>query len=329
MKVLVTGASGFLGTATVDAMHAAGHEVVALVRPTADTTRLGWSELGITTIVGDLRQPGDWTDAVKAVDAVVHLAAAPSGGLSEQFAGTVLATERLLGALDLDALTRFVHVSSLSVYDFTAPATGGALDESTLLEPRPAARDAYTITKLEQERLVRETVKSDQLVVVRPGAIYGPGKEWDHGAALRAGRFALVAASGARMRLTFVTNCADALVAALVAPGAAGGTFNVVDDDLPTHGEFFRACRRAGATPARGITVPWAAFRAVGLAVHVVNRLLFRGRARLPEVVDRRRQTARWRPLNYPNVAARTGLKWKPRVELEDGVAAMVAGRRP
>ena len=263
------------------------------------------------------------------MDAVVHLAAAPSGSLSEQFAGTVLATERLLGALDLDALTRFVHVSSLSVYDFTAPATGGALDESTPLEPRPAARDAYTITKLEQERLVRETVKPDQLVVVRPGAVYGPGKEWDHGAALRVGRFALVAAAGARMRLTYVTNCADALVAALVAPGAAGRTFNVVDDDPPTHIEFFRACRRAGATHARGIAVPWWAFRAVGRAIHVVNRLLFGGRARLPEIVDLRRQTARWRPLTYPNAAAREGLEWKPCVGLDDGVAAMIAGRRP
>ena len=53
--------------------------------------------------------------------------------------------------------------------------------------------------------------------MVRPGAVYGPGNEWDHGAAPRVGRFALVAAAGARMRLTYVTNCADALVAALVA----------------------------------------------------------------------------------------------------------------
>ena len=124
----------------MDAVCAAGHEVVALVRPTTDTARLGWPERGISPIVGDLREPGDGTCVVRTVDAVVHLAAATSGSLSEQFAGTVLATERLLAALDLDALTRFVHVSSLSVRDLTAPETGGALDESTPLEPRPAAR---------------------------------------------------------------------------------------------------------------------------------------------------------------------------------------------
>lgn len=329
MKVLVTGAGGFLGNATLEAVHAAGHEVFALVRPTTDTSRLSWPERGITPIVGDLREPGDWIRSVKSVDAVVHLAAAPSGSLSEQFAGTVLATERLLEALDLDSLTRFVHVSSLSVYDYTAPATGGTVDESTRLEPRPAERDAYTITKLEQERLVRETVKPELLVVVRPGAVYGPGKEWHHGTALRVGRFAVVAAPGSRMKLTYLTNCADALVTALETPGAAGRTFNVVDDDPPTHIEFFRACRRAGATHGRVIALPWWAFRAVGRAVHVVNRLLFSGRARLPEIIDLRRQAARWRPLNYPNVAARQGLGWRPRVGLDDGVTAMVAGRRP
>ena len=123
MRLLVTGAGGFLGNATVDAVHAAGHEVVALVRPTTDTAGLGWRERGITPIVGDLLEPGDWIRAVM-VDAVVHLAAAMSGSLSEQLAATVLATERLLDALNLDALTRFVHVSSLSVYDFTAPSDG-------------------------------------------------------------------------------------------------------------------------------------------------------------------------------------------------------------
>lgn len=142
---------------------------------------------------------------------MVHCAAA-FGDLASQLAGTVLATEHLLAALPARA-RRIVHVSSLSVYDFDAPRGGGVLDERTPLEPAPLRRDAYTQTKLIQERLVSDYAAAHgiELVVVRPGAIYGPGKDWDAGTGLRAGRFDLIFAPFARMRLIHVDNCADAI----------------------------------------------------------------------------------------------------------------------
>ncbi|WP_229023230.1 NAD-dependent epimerase/dehydratase family protein [Actinomarinicola tropica] len=323
--MLVTGAGGFLGRAVVEAAVAAGHDVVAMIRSASSAQ----APDGVEVLRGDLRQRGPWVDALGGVDAVVHLAAAASGDLAEQLAGTVVATENLLSALDLPSLARFVHCSSFSVYDFAALHAGATLDESSPVEPHPERRDAYTATKILQERLVREACDGrTELVVLRPGAIYGPGKDWAHGAALRVGPCALVLGSDAAMRLTYVTNCADALVAALTSPGAAGATIDVVDDEQPTHLEFFRACRSAGATSARPIPVPWRLVDLAGRAVALVDRLAFGGRAKLPELLAHRRQQARWKPLAYSNERARRLLHWVPAVPMEEGVELMVEGRR-
>ena len=78
MKVFVTGASGFLGSAVAKAAAAAGHEVLALHRP---ASRLTYADAtpGVTPVAGDLRQAGPWRDALGQADAVIHCAAALSG----------------------------------------------------------------------------------------------------------------------------------------------------------------------------------------------------------------------------------------------------------
>lgn len=319
MKVLVTGAGGFLGRAVTAAAARAGHETLAMVRP-ASAGR--GTPPGVTEVAGDLRQRGPWCDAMD-VDAVVHCAAA-FGDLASQLAGTVLATENLLAALP-ERTRRIVHVSSLSVYDFDQPRLGGVMDEATPLETAPLRRDAYTQTKLMQERLVREHAARTgaALVVVRPGAIYGPGKDWDAGRALRAGGLDLVFAPLSRMRLIHVDNCADAIVAALIAPAETPVTVDLIDPEQPSHWRFHAMARRAGVATGVGVPVPYWMVCGLGLAAKLASRLFFQGRARLPELLDPPRQRVRWRPLRYPNARARAALGWEPRLTLAQGVATL------
>ena len=324
MRVLITGAGGFLGRATVTAALAAGHEVFALYRPASPspasdaTPRLTW-------IAGDLRQPDQWVVPVAGVEAVIHCAAAASGDLSTQLAGTVLATENLLAALPTD-LRRFVHVSSFSVYDFDDPRFLGVLSEDTSIETRPLRRDAYTQTKLIQEKLVRQFAadRSIPLVVARPGAIYGPGKTWDFGRSLAFGRLDLVFAPLARMRLIHVDNCADALVAALAVPAKGELIVNLVDAEQPTHWRYRSLSRRAGAATGIGVPVPYAFVLALGMAARLASLLFFKSRARLPELLDPPRQRVRWRPLRYARARAQSVLGLRQRISLAAGVSAMV-----
>jgi len=323
--VLITGAGGFLGRATVAAALAAGHEVIAMHRPASPIApddaepRLRW-------ISGDLRQPGDWRSEIADVEGVIHCAAAASGDLATQLAGTVLATENLLAVLPA-GVRRLVQVSSFSVYDFDDPGFFGTLSEDTAVESRPSRRDAYTQTKLIQERLVRQYAADHRipLVVARPGAIYGPGKTWDYGRGLRVGRFDLVFAPLSRMRLIHVDNCADALVAALTVPLESELTVNLVDAEQPTHWRFRRLARRAGAATGTGVPVPYAFVLALGWAARLASVLFFRSRARLPELLDPPRQRVRWRPLRYSRQRAQSALGAGQRVSLAEGTAAMVS----
>ena len=327
MKVLVTGASGFLGRSVVHAAVNAGHEVLALVRPTANVDALAWPK-AVRIIRGDLRQVGDWAKQLDDIHAVIHLAAAPSGDLPTQLSGTVVATENLLSKLPMEALDRFVHVSSFSVYDYAAVGLGGTLTEATPIESKPQKRDAYTTTKILQERLVEEACRKagTHLVIIRPGAIVGPGKDWGFGRVLKLGRRDVIFSPGATFPLVYVDDCAEAIVKALSAPVPAGSIFNVVDDQLPTYGQFHRLGRRVGAADVRSaLYVPWFLVSLIGGTVSLTNRLLFAGRAKVPEFLDRTRQRVRWQPMSYSNRAAKEQLGWSPAVSLTE-TAELTAG---
>jgi len=291
-----------------------------MARPTAELPKDASDR--VTYIRGDLRQRADWCREIRGIDAIVHAAAATGGGFPDQFGSTVVATENLLDCVDWASLRRFVQISSFSVYDYAG--SKGPIDEGRKIESRPSRRDAYTWTKMIQEELASSTCAKHgvSFVSIRPGAIYGPGKEWDSGAALRLGSFDLIFSPLAKLRLTHVDNCADAIAAAVDAEDVKG-VFNIVDDEQPSHARYHRICRNAGSAAGRAVYVPWWAVASAGLGVRLINRLFFGGKARLPELLDYPRQQARWRPFEYSNSKAKSDLGWTPHVRVADATRLM------
>ncbi|WP_112324269.1 NAD-dependent epimerase/dehydratase family protein [Oceanibium sediminis] len=169
MRVLVTGGSGFIGANLVDALLAAGHEVVSMERPGTPPP-----PAGVRVIAADVYDPGAVGEAINGVDAVVHCAATtPSSGADlnaarRAFAINLGGTVNVVQACETHA-ARLLYLSSASVY---GTAGHGPLDEVTTC-PQPTA--AYGISKLAAERFVASRrTHGLQAAVLRLGSVFGP-----------------------------------------------------------------------------------------------------------------------------------------------------------
>lgn len=317
MKVLVTGANGFLGRHVVAALVARGHAVRAMVRPAASLDALDGQ---VDVFRADLRASRDLDRAFDGVDVLVHLAAATSGGEDAQFAATVGGTERLLAAMARTACRRLVLASSFAVYDWSAIRS--TLDETSPLEPPDTlyARDGYTIAKSWQERVTRRCAREHgwDLTVLRPGFIWGR----DHGdlAALgqKAGPIHVVIGPLSRLPMTHVENCADLFARATEDPRARGETFNVVDGEGERIWTYLGAHRRGTGQGGLRIPVPYAA---AFLAVRAAFATVFNRNPKLPQILIPCRFESRLKPLRYTNRRAREVLGWTPPLDFQGALA--------
>ena len=311
MRVLITGANGFLGRHVVIAVAGRGHDVRALIR-SPDPVRRPFDE-GIEMVVGDLRNRHDAAAAVANVDAVIHLAASVKGDDDFQFINTVVGTENLLDAIYSAGVDRLVLCSSFSVYDWKRAGT--TLDEQCPLETELYARDGYAIAKSWQERLVCRYADRHHLrhTVLRPGFIWGRGNIWLAGTGHTFGKWHLVFGGCRDLPITYVENCAECIAIALEHPAAAGETFNVVDSERVTAWRYMGQAISATGTPGRRIYVPyWMGLTAATVAKWC-GRLVFGRSAKLPGLLIPIRYRARFRPLRFTGAKVQRLLGWRPR----------------
>jgi 2-alkyl-3-oxoalkanoate reductase len=302
--------------------------VVGLVRSARSAGALRDAAPGVEAVVGDLRRPEGWCEALASADAVIHLAATKAGGVYEQFPGTVIATERLLAEMKRAGVRRLVHVSTFSVYDFEAPVSEQVLAEDAPLAQRPLGLSAYTQTKLQQERLVREAAAAGlDTTIIRPGAVWGGDELWDAGLGHVLGPLWLAVGDGVTRKFTYVENCAEAIVLAAEREEAIGQTLNIVDDDVPTQREYARLLRQHGVGVPTGLRVPFGVMRALVRVLDRANARAFAGRARVPDMLKPTSLDARFKRLVYPNARAKAVLDWAPRYGVEEGLKRALAQR--
>ncbi|MBM3990954.1 MAG: NAD(P)-dependent oxidoreductase [Planctomycetes bacterium] len=302
MRILVTGAGGFLGGAVVRVALARGHDVTALLRgePRAEPR----AELAPARVVhGDLAQSTELEALVGGHDAVIHCAASMRNDPTKQQRDTIDATCALVAALERAGVGRLVLASSLAVYDHLL--CGERLDESAPLERDLAVRGPYVAAKLEVERLARDSRLDAR--ILRPGLIHGEGREWFHHLGLALGGRVWIALCGsARLPLVSLESCAQAFVlAAEVRQGDF--TANIVDERVTTRGEYLRALARAKRPRPLVVSLPWGLLSAASRLANLVGR----GSGAL----QRARLAARCRPLDYPCELARRTLGWPLRAE--------------
>lgn len=270
MAVLVTGASGFLGSHVLARLAASGIPALGLGRDAQRCAAL--QAAGQRIIRRDLSLPFDATldPEFGKVDRIVHCAAlsAPFGRLADFEAANVTATRNLLDFATRRGIGRFVHISSPSVCFAFRDQLGLAEDVAL---PDPV--NHYARTKREAERLVL-AAPSVHPVVLRPRGIYGAGDRALLPRLLRAAKsrpLPLFRDGRACIDLTHVDDVVDAILAALAAPREAESqVFNVSGGEvLPIRCIADEACARAGFK-ARWRRMPfWPAMLAAG-AMEVV-----------------------------------------------------------
>lgn len=318
-RIVVTGAGGFIGGHAVRRWHAAGADVLAL-----DVSQAALAPLrrdGIRVIEADIRAVDAVRACVAGADVVVHAAAQVSegGSLARARAINVEGTAAVSAACAAGGARRLVHLSSVMVYGFTFPAW---VDESG---PTSGDGNPYCQTKLESEAaaLGHRGDGGLQVVVVRPGDVYGPGSvPWILRPAwlMKRGLFALPNGGRGMINPVYVDDLVDALALA-AHRDVDGGVFNITDGDPVTMAAFYAPLAAAMHRPLVRLPAPVirTAIRVVGTAA----RLAGRQAPATPEAV-----AFLQRPHGYSIERARAELGYAARVPRAEGMAASIAWLR-
>ena len=300
-RILVTGASGFVGRPLVAALLRAGYAVRAATR--RQTSFPGSVEVAN---IPDLKNPIDWTPILQGVDIVVHLAGPahsklPENAYSEFDQINWIATQRLADAAKEARIEQFIYLSSVRA-QIGASAVQVVREQD---EPRPT--NQYGRSKLAGEWAIRAT--GAPFTIFRPVVIYGPQPKGNMKTVVQLARSYLPLPVGnftSRRSLLGIENLISAIIFALNNPVTIGETYLVADSTPVTIGEVLTMLRRMQGRPLSTIYVP-----------QVVIRLLLRicGRNDL------------WSRLGGNLVVDTSKLAsagWKPAIDTQTGLLRMM-----
>lgn len=255
--VLLTGATGFVGSHAAEAFAAHGARIRALVRATSDTARL--HDLGATMVAGELTDAPAVQRAAEGADVVVHMAALTRARTAAEYdAVNEHGTRALLRALGGMATPpeRFVYLSSLAA---VGPSGERPVDDAT--EPRPLT--AYGRSKLGGERVCAEDAAAFEQVVIRAPAVYGP-RDRDLLRFFRLAQKGILPVPGGPARplqLIHVQDLAVALVRAATIQGVSG-VYHAADPRAYAWSEVVDLVADAVGVRARRVPLPASALRA-------------------------------------------------------------------
>jgi predicted dehydrogenase/nucleoside-diphosphate-sugar epimerase len=311
VSVLVTGASGALGSAIVDRLRNAGQRVRILVRRPPEVV-----PEGVEVALGDLGDPQAVDLATRSVDTVIHAGAAMKGSWAEHVCGTVVGTKNVLEACKRNGVGKLVHISSMSVVDWAGGKPDEPIDENSRLEPRAEDRGFYTRAKLQAERSVVNFHRKHGLptVILRPGQIFGGRIPLMTAAvARRLGKRWLVLGNGKLpLPLVYMDDVVDGVLAAASGPVCDARVFQLVDTELVTQNDVLRV---VAGPDARVIRLPmWAVFslgKLSELILGILGRKSPLSAYRLRSALARR---------TFSSTRAREGLGWTPRVGVLRGM---------
>ncbi len=266
MEILVTGANGFVGQALCERLIELGFGVRSAVRREEARLATGTRK----TVVGVIDGSTDWTDALKGMDCVVHLAARvhvmsddAKDPLEEFRKANVHGTENLARQAAKAGVKRLVYVSSIKV-------NGEETSEHPYSEADAAnPQDPYGISKWESEQALHRVAGETglEVVILRPPLVYGDGVKGNFAQMMKVLRIGIplpLASVENRRSLIHVGNLIDALILCATHPGASNKTYLVSDGDDVSTPELLRQLGMAMGRPARLFPCPEFFLKLIG-----------------------------------------------------------------
>jgi len=321
MNVLVTGASGFLGSHVAEQLARKGHAVRCLVRKSSDVSFLKMLP-GVELAYGAVEDRDAVAKAADGVDAIVHSAGLVKAKTAADFVATNVEGTRNLLEMALDRrshIRRFVFVSSLAAH-------GPSLDGAPIAddcEPRPVTE--YGRSKLAAERLVTDAKKDLAVTVIRPPAIYGPrDREMLVFFESVAKGFIPIPNGTQKLSMIYGEDAAAACVRALEVEHESGRAYYVEDGAVYTQPEMIDALERVLGKRAFRMSVPLGLLKVAAHASALYGRVLDRAMMFTPDKVNE---------LGAPHwvcsaASIRRELGWSPSVQWEEGARKTAAWYR-
>jgi nucleoside-diphosphate-sugar epimerase len=320
MRILVTGATGFVGQHLVRALLDRGHRVAMLGR---DFSRAGaLLDAGALRVQADLRDRAAIVAACAGCDAVYHVGAfsAPWGRSADFYAINVVGTEHVIAGCRQHNVGRLIAISSPSVLF-------NGRDQPLLTDAAPyPARfiSTYSLSKKLAEDRVNAAIRQGlPALIVRPKAIFGPGDTTLLPRliqAARQGRLPQIGAGRNLVDLTYIDNVVHALLLALDTPAALGNTYTITNDEHVLLWDVIRTVLHALGIPSQ--------LRRLPLPVALAVAGLMEARARLTgrePLLTRYSVAILARTQTYDITAARRDLGYTPVVSVAEGVRRTLA----
>lgn len=304
MKILVTGASGFVGKTVVDTLLKTNNEVIPALRSNKEQATSHFF------LASDINSTTDWTDGLVNINVVIHCAARVH--VMNETAEDALQAFRVVntqGTLNLAqqaaaaGVKRFVFVSSIKVN-----GEGTVLGKPYSYSDSPCPEDPYGVSKAEAETLLLLLGKESgmEIVIIRPPLVYGPGVKANFAALMKLSSYGLPLPLGGitnNLRsMVFIENLVDLIITCIEHPNAVNKVFLVSDDeDISTTGMLKLFSQSFGKSDFM-VPIPASWFEFLGKATGksaVIGRLC--GSLQV-DITD-----------------TKNSLNWKPPVSINDG----------
>jgi len=315
MKVLVTGASGFLGSHIAERLASDGHQVRLLLRPTSSRRFL---DFPYEVALGDVTEPASLAGAVAGVDTIIHAAGlVKARGQQEFYRVNAAGTAHLIEAAQAanPTLRRFIYVSSLAAH---GPSPDG---RPRPLDAPPNPITAYGRSKLAGEEITRQSSLAGRSVIFRPPVIYGP-RDPALVPFFQLARFRLAPLlMGGRNRISviYVEDAARAIAQAAAAANAVDGkTYTFDDGEVYTWQDLLAAVEDAVGRRALRVSSPRWLFQGAALAAETFGFLTRRAVSLTRDKVREMAQSS-W---VCGHEELERDLGWKPSVKIAEGARA-------